>query len=166
LGGQADLPLFEEALGRRELGPERFLLAGTFGHPGLMEEVLHAMESGGPAVAAAAANSFRKLTGLDVNTAHRVAVLSTQDLEEAEASTEEVHIPDAVAARNHWGRLKGALSGVPRLCMGTDALKGWTQEWLLGLPLDARWEHALRAHFETGQGGGVFALERFPQLPG
>ncbi len=164
LGAQVDLPLFEEALGRRELGPGRFLLAGTFGHPGLMEEVLRAMESGGPAVAAAAANSFRKLTGLDVNTPHRVAVLPTEELEE-EDSTEEVHIPDAVAARNHWGLLKGALSGVPRLCMGADALKGWTQAWLRGLPLDARWEHALREHFETGRGGGVLALKRFPQLP-
>ena len=165
LGAQADLPLFEEALKRRELGPERFLLAGTFGHPGLMEEVLRAMESGGPAVAAAAASAFRKLTGLDVNTSHRVAVLPTEGQEEEDASTEEVHIPDAVAAREHWGRLKGALFRVSRLCMGADALKGWTPEWLRGLHLEARWEHALREQFETGKGGGVFALERFPQLP-
>ncbi|AGC49028.1 hypothetical protein MYSTI_07756 [Myxococcus stipitatus DSM 14675] len=158
LGAEADLSLFKEALGRRELGSERFLLAGTFGHPGLMEEVLRAMESGGPEIGAAAASAFRKLTGLDVNTIHRVAVLPTEALEE-----EEVHIPDAVAARNHWGRLKAALSGVSRICMGTDVLKGWTQEWLRGLPLEARWEHALRARFETGRGESVFACERFPQ---
>jgi len=163
LGAQTDLPLFEEALGRRELGPVRFLLAGTFGHPGLIEEVLRAMESGGPAVAAAAASAFRKLTGHDVNTAHRVAVPPTEEQEEE--FPEEVHIPDTAAARNQWSRLKGALSEVPRLCMGADALKGWTQEWLRGLPMESRWEHALRGHFETGRGGGVFALERFPQLP-
>jgi uncharacterized protein (TIGR02270 family) len=165
LGTQADVPLFQEVVGMRELGPERFLLVGTFGHPSLMEEVLRAMESGGAATAAAASLAFRKMTGIDVNTSQRVAVPLEEGQEGDEASTEEVLIPDAVVARGHWSRLKGTLSGVTRLCMGADAMKGGTQDWRRGLPLDARWEHSLREHFEAGRGGGMFALERFPHLP-
>ncbi len=166
LGTPVDLPLFQSVTGRHGLGPERFVLLGTFGHPSLMEEVLRAMELGGPATAAAASRAFRKMTGLDVDTSQRVALPPEEGQEAGEDSMEEVHIPDTALARAHWGRLKTGLSGATRLSHGLDAGKGWAEDRLRALPLDARWEHSLRECFATGRGEGLAPLERFPQWVG
>jgi len=166
LGSQADLPLFQAVVGRHELGAERFVLLGTFGHPSRMEEVLRAMVSGGPATAAAASRAFRKMTGLDVDTAQRVAIPPDDSQQADEDILEEVHIPDSALARAHWSGLKAGLAVGKRLLMGLDVSKGLQEDRIRALPLDSRWEHSLREFFETGRGGEPSSLERFPQRAG
>lgn len=166
LGSQADLPLFQAVVRRHELGAERFVLLGTFGHPSRMEEVLRAMVSGGPATAAAASRAFRKMTGLDVDTAQRVAIPPDDSQQADEDILEEVHIPDSALARAHWSGLKAGLAVGKRLLMGLDVSKGLQEDRIRALPLDSRWEHSLREFFETGRGGEPSSLERFPQRAG
>jgi len=167
LGAPADLSLFQSIGDDRSLGVERFALLGAFGHPAVMELLLKTMETGGALAAAKASQAFRRMTGINVDTPQLLEVPVTEDGAGADEDSlmEEVRIPDAVLARSRWELLRNALPGATRLCHGADMMKASTQEWKQELPLDVRWELALRNRFEAGQGEGPVELERFPQVP-
>jgi uncharacterized protein (TIGR02270 family) len=166
LGAPADLSLFQSIGDDRSLGVERFALLGAFGHPALMDLLLKTMETGGALTAAKAAQAFQRMTGVNVDTPQRVEVpLEGDDASpDEEPLTEEICIPNAVLARSRWESLRKQLPEATRLCHGVDMGKGSTPEWKQGLPLDVRWELALRSRFETGQSDRLVDLERFPHV--
>lgn len=164
LAPPAELAFFLDIGHRQDLGVERFSVLAGFGHPQVAEVLLKAMESGGPLAAAKAAQAFQRMAGVSVETAQRVELrLEDQDGNiDQDSSPEEVRIPDAVLARKQWERIRRKLPGATRLCYGEEAARGGPPEWLERLPMDVRWEMALRERFETGRGEGPAALERFP----
>ncbi len=161
LGTPQDLSLFQALARDARQGAERWLVLGSFGHPEVVELLLQAMESEEPRTAARAAQAFRRMTRLDVDTPRRLEVVcAAQDEDgDAEAITEEIRLPDAARARAGWERLSHELAGATRLCWGTDANLDIPPERMRDLPLDARWERALRSRFASGRGEGLASLE-------
>lgn len=169
LGTPQDLPLFQALARSGRHGVERFSVLGSFGHPGLVELLLQAMESEDPRTAAKAAEAFRRMTRIDVDTPCRVEVACEApegvDGDGDGDVTESVRLPDAALARAGWERLRRELSGAARLCWGAAAALAGPPEHRPELPLDAKWERTLRSRFTSGRGAGPASLERLSPSP-
>lgn len=166
LAGPDDLPLLATLATNEALGPARFRLAGTYGHPGLMDLVLAGIGSADPATAAAAASAFTKLTGQSVDSDQRAALPpeGSGEPDEFEAEfQEEVTLPDPELSRRHWELVKPQLQRASRLQRGFDVGRGLTPEEFAMLDMESRWEMWLRARFQGTWRGSPLGLERFPQ---
>ena len=152
-----------------DLGPARYRVAGAFGHPGVVDELLTGMQGPDPLTAAAAGAAFTKVTGFDVASNLRVTVPPADGHEPDEFEKEfleEVRLPDADKARTHWQQVKGQYAKGTRWCRGLDLSRGPAKEALAQLDLESRWEACLRGKFEGTWTGSPASLEVFPQPPG
>ena len=151
-----------------DLGPDRFGLVGSFGHPALIEFLLTEMDGADPAAAAAAGAAFAKMTGHNVDSGRKATVPPAEagdDEFEAEF-LDEVAVPDPKGAREKWEGLKPRLGQIVRLCGGEDASRGLSAEGYATVDMESRWEICLRAKFNGSWAGSSMNLQVFPQRRG
>jgi len=163
LGEPQDLEIFIDAAQSEALGPERFALLGSFGHPGAIDAILAGLVHKDARAAAAAALAFKALTGLDVNSGRRVKVGPPAEQDsgaEDEELFDEVEVPDAEKATRHWSEIKERYQGSLRWARGRDVAGPRAHEIAEALDLRTRWEANLRARFERRWEGGPVELER------
>jgi uncharacterized protein (TIGR02270 family) len=148
------------------LGPQRFRLLGTYGHPALMDLVLTALVEPDPAIAAAAGGAFTKMTGQNIDSDKKAKLPPENGGEpdefEAEFS-EEVTLPDPEIAHRHWKLVKPVFQQACRLRRGFDVGGALTPEVFGALDMESRWEILLRARFQGKWSGSPLRLEAFPQ---
>ena len=89
LGKSEDVQRITAIAKAKDLGPARWKLVGSFGHPGLMELLLSELANPDPEVAAAAGAAFSKMTGQN------------------NESKEVVPLPDSSLSRARWGQDEG-----------------------------------------------------------
>ncbi len=166
LGAPEDARLVA-ALGQTAaLGPARFTVVGTYGHPALMDLVLAALTDADPATAAAAGGAFTKITGQNIDSEKKAKLPPENggEPDEFEAEfQEEVTLPDPEVAQRHWKLVKPVFQQVCRLRRGFDVGGALTPEVFGALDMESRWEILLRARFQGKWKGSPLRLERFPQ---
>jgi len=166
LGTPDDARLLATLASSAALGPARFHLVGTYGHPGLMDLVLSALGEPDPATAAAASAAFTKITGQNIDS-EKTAKLPPEngaEPDEFEAELqEEVTLPDPEVAQRHWKLVRPVFQQACRLRRGFDVGSTLTAEVFGALDMESRWEILLRARFQGKWNGSPLRLERFPQ---
>lgn len=168
LGGTGDLPRIRELGRAAELGPDRFGLVGSYGHPALVDDLLVALRDEDPETAAAAGGAFTKMTGVPVEGPSTAQVPLDEPAEGAEPDAfeiefvDDVPIPDADLAEREWARLRQALGASERICRGVDAAR-IDERAFSALDLESRREVCLRRHFQRAWNGSPIPLEVFPQ---
>lgn len=149
------------------LGPARFGLVGTYGHPALMDLVLTALVEREPAGAAAAGAAFTKMTGQNIDSDKKAKLPPENGAEPDEFEAEfqeEVTLPDPEVAQRHWKLVKPVLGQACRVRRGFDIGGDLTPEIFAELDMESRWEILLRARFQGKWSGSPLRLERFPLL--
>jgi len=150
LGAPEDARLVA-ALGQTAaLGPARFTVVGTYGHPALMDLVLAALTDADPATAAAAGGAFTKITGQNIDSEKKAKLPPENggEPDEFEAEfQEEVTLPDPEVAQRHWKLVKPVFQQVCRLRRGFDVGGALTPEVFGALDMESRWEIRLRSRF-------------------
>lgn len=136
------------AIGReRELGPRRFGVLGTFGHPDVVRDLLIGMQSKDAETAVAAGIAFTKLTGFEFD--------SPLDNQPPPADGEAPRA-DASAAQEHWRQVESRFSQAARWCRGFDVGGSVSSNVLAQLDLESRFEVFLRAsHRGQWQGSPI-----------
>ena len=136
------------AIGReRELGPRRFGVLGTFGHPDVVRDLLIGMQSKDAETAVAAGIAFTKLTGFEFD--------SPLDNQPPPADGEAPRA-DAAAAQEHWRQVESRFSRGARWCRGFDVGGSVPSNVLAQLDLESRFEVFLRAsHRGQWQGSPI-----------
>jgi uncharacterized protein (TIGR02270 family) len=166
LGGPEDLERFGSIGMNRAMGPSRFDLVASYGHPALVDLLLVEMAGADPKAAALAGAAFARITGQNVESEKRAQVPPEDgkkpDEFEAEFQ-EEVTLPSYEAAYNHWQTVKLQLMQCGRLCKGLDVARGLTAESFASLDMESRWEICLRGRFQGAWPGSPVHLEVFPQ---
>ncbi|MHC4546507.1 MAG: hypothetical protein ACYSYL_18670, partial [Planctomycetota bacterium] len=166
LGKPSDLERILVIAKATELGPQRFLILGAFGHPNVVEILLQAMQSEDSLTAVAASEAFTKITGADIESDQTVQVPPEDGSEPDEFEQEfldEVTLPDPASARNHWQEVKDNFSSGTRWCRGSNLTQPAGKEVLDQLDLESRWQACLRGRFEGTWQGNLIDLEQFPQ---
>jgi uncharacterized protein (TIGR02270 family) len=166
LGGPEDAQLMATLATTAALGPARFDLVGTYGHPGLMDLVLTTLAEPDPAIAAAAGGAFTKMTGQNIDSEKKAKLPPENggEPDEFEAEfQEEVTLPDAEVAQRHWKLVKPVFQQAGRLRRGFDVGAALTPEVFGALDMESRWEILLRARFQGKWSGSPLRLEAFPQ---
>lgn len=151
LGSAEDLPALSNVVSRPDLGPRRFRLAASYGHPGLMDTVLDAMGSGDAPSAAEAGRAFERVAGRRIE--WRVAP----------GSGDGARVPDAEEARMVWASVLGAVGGATRVCHGIDMERPINPGVFQRFDMLSRWETFLRSRYHGSWEGSPLALARFPQ---
>lgn len=165
LGTTEDWPVIRQLGGSEVLGPARFQLLAAYGRPESAEDMIAAMSSDDPAVAAAAGSAFMRMTGLDVE-AGRATVPAQDETDDVEAEfLDEVPVPDPELARQLWKDLQPAVANAARLCHGLDAELPLASPALEGMDMQSRWEIALRGRFRGTTHATAAAFQRFPMEP-
>jgi uncharacterized protein (TIGR02270 family) len=160
LGDAQDVGLMTTVARSAGLGPERFELIGSFGHPGMIEGLIQTMEQGDATSAGAAAAAFTKITGLNVDSGRRTFARSSDDDFDAEFQ-DEVVVPNSGMARKLWAEHGAQLKKATRLGRGLDLGQGLPTV-LDQLDMESRQEAYLRARFQGTWAGSLAGLERFP----
>ena len=164
LGGPDDVRLFATVACADALGPARFQLVGTYGHPSLMDLVLAALTDPDPAIAAAAGSAFTKITGQNIDSERRERLPpengAPPDDFEAEFQ-EEVTLPDAELAQRHWELIKSQVAGAARVRRSFNVGTALTGDVFAELDMESRWEISLRARFQGIWSGSPLRIERF-----
>lgn len=152
-------------LGRsNDLGPMRFDLLASFGHPAVIPTLLDALRSEDPETAVAAGAAFTRITGLDVQSTNRAKIPpgeSEQDDEFAEEFAEEVLLPDPVKADEFWKENEGRFASGTCFRQGIESSGTPSSDLLAQLDMRSRFEVCLRSRFEGKWKGRPFDLERF-----
>jgi uncharacterized protein (TIGR02270 family) len=162
LGQPDDQPTIRQLAGMAELGPARFRIVGAYGDPSLMDIVLHTLSDPDPLVAAAAGEAFAKLTGETVESDTRVPAPVDEEMDEFEAEfLDEVTLPDAKRAHEHWQRVHAGLQRAQRICRGQVLDHGLDQAAFDRLDMESRWELYLRGKFYGSWDGTPLQLEAF-----
>ena len=166
IGKPFDLERILQVARAAELGPMRFHVPGAFGHPGVVEILLEAMQSKDPLTAAAAGAAFTKITGADIESDQKVLVLPEDGSEPNEFEQEfldEVTLPDPVSAQVHWEQVKDEFSSGTRWCHGLNLSRDTAHEFPALLDMESRRQARLRGRFEAAWQGSLIDLEVFPQ---
>jgi uncharacterized protein (TIGR02270 family) len=164
VAGAEELAHLGIALRDRACGPARLRVAGAFGHPALVEPLLTLMAGDDAPTAAAAGAAFEKIAGVSVESGERATVPPAgADGDEFEQEfAEEVMLPDAAKAREHWARLAPRVASAHRVCRGHDVSAGVDRDAFGALDMESRWELCARARFNGQWQGSAAALEAFP----
>lgn len=166
LGKPFDLERILGVARAAELGPLRYRVLGTFGHPGVVETLLEAMQSKDPLTAAAAGAAFTKITGADIESDQMVQVPPEDGSEPDEFEQEfldEVTLPDPASARAHWEQVKAEFSSGTRWCHGLNLGRDTAHEFPGLLDMESRRQACLRGKFEATWHGSLIDFEVFPQ---
>jgi uncharacterized protein (TIGR02270 family) len=166
LGGPEDLQRIGAIAMMKEMGPARFELVASYGHPALVDLLLVEIAGADPESAALAGAAFTRLTGRNIESGQRATVPPEggKEPDEFEAEfQEEVALPSYELAYNHWQAVKPQLAQCARLCKGLDVGRGLTAESFASLDMESRWEICLRGRFQGAWPGSPAHLEIFPQ---
>jgi hypothetical protein len=156
LGQPADIGAILSCGQNAALGPARFAILGSFGHPSTMDLILRGIADPDPETAVAAGAAFTKMTGREIESDQIAGVGSEQDDEFEREFADEVALPNPQIAIDHWNSVKAQLSGAARLCAGIDLGRGVSAEQFAEFSMESRWEAYLRGSFEgTWQGRAV-----------
>jgi hypothetical protein len=161
LATEADVPAWIALVERADLGPERFDAAASCGHPKLLEPVLAAIGSDDPATAVAAGRAFTRMTGRDISTLQRVALVEPGTSVDDAEFAEQAYLPDPERAQAHWDRNRGTLSAGTRWLGGLD-FGSPTATLTDDLDLRSRFEESVRRIQSGHPSLEPLALERFP----
>jgi uncharacterized protein (TIGR02270 family) len=165
LAGPEDVQLMQRIAETAELGPVRYRILGSYGHPDLVDYVFRGMENEDPKVAFAAGAAFTKMTGANIDSLSVAEVppegADPDDPVAAEFS-EPVTLPDVEAARREWQRLGPAVRGAGRLATGKDVSRALDAATFAALDMQTRYECCLRSRFYGAWTGTVVHLEAFP----
>jgi hypothetical protein len=146
-------------------GPARYRIVDAFGHPIMIDFLLHEMESPDPVTAAGAGAAFGKMLGFPVESGRRATVPphNGEEPDEFEAEfLDEVNLPDVPKARQHWEKVRSQLAHAARVAHGLDVSAGITRETFGLLDMQSRRELCLRARLTLGWTGTPLILEQFP----
>jgi uncharacterized protein (TIGR02270 family) len=166
LGGPEDLQRLTAIAKAKELGPARFKLLGSFGHPRLMEWLIGELTNPDPEIGAAAGAAFTKITGQNIDSKEPTTLppKNGEQPDEFEAEfLDEITLPDPNLARTAWDKMKPGFARATRVCRGFDVSGGATPDALAKLDMASRWEFFLRSRFTRAWSGSPVDLERFPQ---
>jgi hypothetical protein len=166
LGEPGDLPAIQRLIHEPALGPSRFELAASFGHPALAPLLLDTLSSSDKRVAIAAGEAFTRLTGADIGPGEQVTLPPEDGSEPDEFEKEfldEGVLPDPVKAHAHWQRVGSALAGLTRVAHGRDVSSATPPDAFSWLDMQARYEWWMRARFRGTWNGTPMQLEVFPQ---
>lgn len=146
------------------LGPKRFSLLGSYGHPGVVQIILDGLWAKDPPTAIAAGQAFTTITGVDIRSQKvtEVPLDLGQDTSDEFAAefTAPVVLPDVQKAVTHWQQVGPQLAQATRVCAGFDFSASFAPQALPVLTLESRWEAALRECFWGRCSGGAVQLER------
>jgi len=162
LGSPVELDRMLAAGRAAALGPRRFELLGAYGHPLVIELVFDGMKADDPLAASAAGAAFTRITGEAIESAERRVVQPAGGAPPDEFEREflpEVTLPDLRRAREHWQAHQKRYSHGTRWCAGFDLSQPASREVLGKLPLPARYEACLRAHYGGASAISPFTLE-------
>jgi uncharacterized protein (TIGR02270 family) len=166
LGELADLASIQRLIETPALGPDRFALAASFGHPALAPFLLDALSSIDKRSAVAAAEAFTRLTGADLGPGEQVTLPPEDGTEPDDFEKEFLDtgtLPDPARARAHWDRVGPSLAGLTRIAHGRDISTGIPADAYSWLDMQSRYEWWMRARFRGTWSGTAMQLEVFPQ---
>lgn len=166
LGKPSDIERILATANAAKLGAQRFRLLSAFGHPGVVETLLKAIESEDPVTAAAAGAAFTSITGVDIESDNVAQVPPPDGSEPDEFEQEfldEVSLPSPQSAQEHWQKVKGQFSKGTRWGCGLNLSMPISNEVMAQLNLESRWHACLRGRFEGTWQGSLINLEVFPQ---
>ena len=148
LGQPSDLDRILAIARCESLGPQRFEILASFGHPRVIPDLLVAMESPAAETAAAAGSAFGKVTGFDVTAEpagpapHEIAAN-----DEEQEATEEVGRPDTKLAGQHWLQIRNQFGKGRRWRRAIDVSRQLESNVLATLDLESQYEILLRGDF-------------------
>lgn len=163
LGKPADLPTILQIGASAPLGPRRFQILGSFGHPQVIEPLLTAIAGQDIAAAVAAGAAFTKITGVDIASNSRATLPPTDGSEPDEFEQEfldEATLPSAELAAAHWKKVKSDYERGTRWCRGYNLGREDAAGLLDVLDMESRWEASLRGRYEGTWTGGPADFER------
>jgi uncharacterized protein (TIGR02270 family) len=166
LGEPADLPAIRQLVVTPALGPDRFAMAASFGHPSLAPLLLDALSSDNKREAIAAGDAFTRLTGANLGPGERVTLPPEDGHEPDEFEQEfldEDVLPDPAKARAHWDRVGPSLAGFTRVAHGRDVTAAIPADAFSWMDMQTRYEWWMRARFRGSWSGSPMQLEVFPQ---
>lgn len=166
LGEPGDLASIQRLVNAPTLGPDRFSLAASFGHPALAPLLLDTLASDDKRAAIAAGEAFSRLTGADIGPGEQVTLSpedGTQPDEFEKEFLDDGVLPDRAKARAHWQRVGGSLAGLTRIAHGRDVSSAIPADAYSWLDMQARYEWWMRARFHGTWNGTPMQLEVFPQ---
>lgn len=146
------------------LGTGRFQIAGAYGHPDVVDELIREMEGPDLRSAVAAGAAFGRITGCDYQSHERIQLPPEDGHEPDEFEEEfldEAKLPDAQRARARWHGVREKFVKGSRWCRGFDLSRRATPEILDQLDMESRREACLRGKFEGNWKGSPMDLERF-----
>ena len=164
LGSVEDFFLIFAAGQSAALGPKRFSVLGSYGHPGVVQIILDGLWDKDPLTAIAAGQAFTTITGVDIRSQKVTEVpldpgQDTSDEFGAEF-TAPVVLPDVQKAVAHWQQVGPHFARATRMCAGFDFSAGCAPQALAVATLESRWEAALRESFWGRWSGCAIQLER------
>ncbi|MEX0712865.1 MAG: FHA domain-containing protein [Pirellulales bacterium] len=162
LGSPVELDRILAAGKASALSPRRFEVLAACGHPRVVELLFEGMQSDDPSISSAAGAAFTRITGEAIESGERHALEpagGTPSDEFEREFLEEVALPDVARAREHWQAHQKRYSQGTRWCAGFDLSQPAGPEVLVKLPLPARYEAWLRAHYWGTSTGSPVELE-------
>ena len=166
LGEPADLRVIQQLLAIPELGPDRFALAASYGHPALAPLLLDSLTSSNKRDAIAAGEAFMRLTGADLGPGEQVTLPPEDGSEPDEFEKEFLDtgtLPDPAKARAHWDRIAASVAPLTRMAHGRDVSTSIPPDAYSWLDMQARYDWWMRARFRGSWSGTPMQLEVFPQ---
>ncbi len=166
LAEPADLASIQRLVETPALGPDRFALAASFGHPALAPLLLDALSSSDKRSAVAAAEAFTRLTGADLGPGEQITLPPADGSEPDDFEKEFLDtgtLPDPAKARAHWDRVGPSLAGLTRIAHGRDIATSIPADAYSWLDMQSRYEWWMRARFRGTWSGTPMQLEVFPQ---
>jgi len=143
-----------------------FATLATFGHPGVIPELVKGMENANPRLAVAAGQAFSRLTGCSVASEKRAALPPENGETPSDFEKEfldEAFLPDPAKARSYVKINKDALTKGSRWHLGRELSRETARSLLDLVDVPMRQDTCLRARFEGRWPVGLADLERFPQ---
>lgn len=165
LGERRDLSTIAALVRHEELGTLRYELAGLYGAPSLVPDLLTGISDPDPRLAIAAGHAFTRVSGVDVTSGER----RTFPREDADPNDpmaadfeDEGLLPDPVRAAEAWARLHGTFDRAQRVAGGQIVDQPAPWQALQALDFEARWWQLVRSRFWRATSLSLAEFERFP----
>lgn len=165
LGEAGDARTITTLIQNESLGALRYELAGLYGAPANVDELLSAMASDNPRLAIAAGLAFTRMTGVTITSAERVTFpregADPNDDFENEFLDEGV-LPDVAKAQQTWLQMRDTFRDARRICWGRVADHPWTGDMPGDADLETQWWQLIRSRFWQQSTRSLASLEIFP----
>jgi len=145
VGDESAVTVIAQVISNEKLGPARLHLAGRHGHPEMIEALLPQLSESDPATACAAGQAFTRITGIDLPGQRQAAPMSAGASDFEREFADDIWLPDAAAARQHWERNAMRWRQGVRMCRGCEISATLDQEAQQRIDLEAFWDFGARA---------------------